>query len=356
MTDRSPLITKRFESGWIASMPRARPDTVFVLSYADGGLKTFRHAPGMSERAGSRWCHVVDVSQRFSSGELTIPARGDAFFFQAWFDAGWQVGDAEAVVRNNIEYGEPVVAGFLSDAMWRRGRRYDPDDVAGAEEEIAQAIRPPVQIGSGLVLTALNVRLALDSRQATAASEDFDEDRAARRQADRMRHLRSLVDGDESFLLMHLAEHRGDTGAVLNMLMQARERNDRTRMELLDRMLDKGFIQDADIAGLRDSVLGGGGMPALPSRNSAGLPLPPGSLPPGPPPTHAGPAAPYPASRPYPAAAPAAPVRPDPDGPQDQLGTAAAPVAPAPQAEPDAPTDGVAGWRDLRSRPRRGTS
>lgn len=313
MTDRSPLIIKRSESGWIATMPRARPDTVFVLSYADGGLKTFRHAPGMSERAGSRWCHVVDVSQRFSSGELTIPARGDAFFFQAWFDAGWQVGDAEAVVRNNIEYGEPVVSGFLSDAMWRRGRRYDPDDVAGAEEEITRAIHPPVQIGSGLVLTALNVRLALDSRQATAASEDFDEDRAGRRQADRMRRLRSLVDGDESFLLMHLAEHQGDTGAVLNMLMQARERNDKTRMELLDRMLKEGFIQDADIAGLRDSVLGGGGMPALPSGNSAGLPLPSGSPsgsppygspPPGAPQSGSAPASPYPAAAPAPPGAP----------------------------------------------------
>jgi hypothetical protein len=44
--------------------------------------------------------------------------------------------------------------------------------------------------------------------------EDFDEDRADRRQVDRIRRLRALVDGDESLLLLHLAGHQGDTGAA----------------------------------------------------------------------------------------------------------------------------------------------
>jgi hypothetical protein len=56
------------------------------------------------------------------------------------------------------------------------------------------------------------------------------------------------------------------------MLMQARERNDEVRTDLLNRMLERGFIQDADIGPLRDSVLGGGdtgGLPALPPRTAA---------------------------------------------------------------------------------------
>jgi len=355
MPDTTPVIIKKSESGLMSTMPRPRPDAVIVLSYNGGGLKTFRHAPNMSDRAGSRWYYVVDVSQRFSSGELTIPARGDVYFFQAWFDAGWQVSDPEEVVRNNIEYGEPVVSGFLSDALWRRGRSHDPDDAQGAEEEILRSVRPPVSMGGGLVLTALNVRLTLDEREAGATATDIDEARTGRRQAEKIRRMRGLVDGDESFLLMHLSEHPGDTGTVLQMLMQARERNDKVRLELLDRMLKEGFIQDADIGPLRDSVLGGGGsIPALPS----GTPQPTHSGPVYQPPAYQAPAYQAPAhqapgsSAPYPGPA-TAPV-PGPDAPQDQPATAVDPDA-DPPVRP-APSDGVAGWRDLRDRgPRRGS-
>ena len=337
MSDLTPLIITKSESRLMAAMPRPRPDAVIVLAYSGGGVKTFRHAPGMADRSGSKWCYVIDVAQHFSSGELTIPARGDVYFFRAWFDAGWQVSDPEEVVRHNIEHGEPVVSGFLSDALWRRGRAHDPDDAQGAEDEIRSAVRPPLAMGCGLALSALNVRLSLDSREADAAATDAEEARAGRRQTERVRRLRTLVDGDESLLLLHLSQHPGDTTTVLQMVTQARERNDRVRLELLDRMLKEGFIQDADIGPLRDSVLGGGGLVALPSG--------------GPPP--AGPAA-YPATvsvpsgpaatGPYPG--PTVAHGPGPGAPQDQPATAA---DPAPDAD-----NGVVRWRDLRDRgPRR---
>src|SRR4051794_31754683 len=118
MADDAPLILDKFEAGMLKGMPRAQPDTVFVLSYADSGLRTFHRAPGFADRTGSKWCYVVDRSQRFSSGELRIPAYGGVYFFSAWYDAAWQVSDAEAVVQANLRAGDPVVAGFLKSALW----------------------------------------------------------------------------------------------------------------------------------------------------------------------------------------------------------------------------------------------
>jgi hypothetical protein len=346
MADTSPLIIQKLESGLMTAAPRPGPNAVFVLSYNDGGLKIFQRGLGFTDRAGSRWCYVVDVSQRFSSGELQIPARGDIYYFQAWFDAGWQVSDAEAIVRNNIEFGEPLVSGFLSDALWRKGRCFDPEDVQGAEEEILRSIRPPLVIGSGLTLTALTVRLALDTRQATRGDEVRNDVHVGRLERARVQRLRGLVDGDESFLMIHLAQHPGDTGAVLQMITQARERNDQLRLGLLDRMLEKGFIQDADIGPLRDSILGGGGMPALQ----------PGS--------YTGPVHPNPALVQYPAPSPpptslssgylTQPV-PDPHGPRDLLPTVQKPAAQASE-ETDSSPGNVAGWRSVKDRrPDRGT-
>ncbi len=337
MADPQPLIIQKLESNLMTAPPRTRPDAVFVLSYRDGSIRTFRGGPGFGDRSGSKWCFVVDTSQRFSSGELQIPARGDVSYFQVWFDAGWQVNDPEAIVRDNIEIGEPVVAGFLKDAFWSRGRRFDPRDVQGVEEEIVRTVRPPLVIGSGLALTALTVRFAMDPRLQGYGVDTEDDVHRGRLEEARMHRLRSLVDDDESFLLYHLVQHRDDTGTVLQMITQARERNEQLRLDLLDRMLKEGFIQDGDIGPLRDSILSGGGLPALPTGTRGATPRPVPAIAPSP--STPSPSTPPPAA-PYPMVVPGVAVGPDPDGPQDL----------PPATQPDPPPTGVVGWRDLKNR------
>ena len=336
MADPQSLIIQKRESSLMKAPPRTRPDAVIVLSYRDGSVRTFRGGAWFGSRANSKWCFVVDTSQRFSSGELQIPARGDVAYFQGWFDAGWQVSDPEAIVRNNIEVGEPVVAGFLKNEFWRRGRHFDPRDVQGAEEEIVRTIRPPLAIGSGLALTALTVRLAMDPRLRGSDEEWEDDAHVGRLEQARMQRLRGLVHDDESFLLYHLVQHRDDTGAVLDLITQARERNEKLRLDLLDRMLERGFIQDGDIGPLRDSILGGGAVLALPQGPAGGAAPPTPAI--------------TPAITPNPVVVPGRPVGPDPDGPEDL------PAAAQPQPDPAPPADGVASWRNLRDRGPRGSS
>jgi len=122
--------------------------------------------------------------------------------------------------------------------------------------------------GNGLALTAVTARVVLDERQSSPV---------ARREADahtgvieqqRYARLRArLADGDQSFVLEHLAQHPEDTGTILQMLTVGRERNDQNRLALLDRLLNQGFVQEADVGGLRDAILGSPGV--LPAAHPA---------------------------------------------------------------------------------------
>lgn len=278
MADSSPVILQQIDAGLTSSMPKPRPDAVFVLSYSGGVLKTFTRTPPMSKRMGSKYCYVVDTSERHTGGTLRIPARGDVYFFAVTFDSNWQVTDPQIVIRRNVRDGDAVVAGYLEDALWRMSRSYPPDDVQGAEDEARQSLRAPFDLDGGLTVTRLSLRLTLDERQSGAAVEVDADIQAGRLAGSRVQRLRNLLDGDESFLLLHLAQHPDDTGSVLQMLAAARERGEQSRLGLLDRMLDRGFIQDADIGPLRDSILGNPNASALPP----GRPVPPAALPPGP--------------------------------------------------------------------------
>lgn len=264
MADSSPVILQKIDAGLIASIPKPRPDAVFVLSYSGGGLKTFTRTPPMSERMGSKYCYIVDASERHTSGSLRIPAMGDVYFFPLRYDATWQVTDPEVVVRRNVSDGDALVTGFLRDALWRLGRSYPAGDVQRAEDEARRSLRAPFDLGGGLTVTWLSIRLALDERQSEAAVEIDVDAHTGQLARSRVQRLRGLLDGDESFLLLHLAQHPDDTGSVLQILASSRERNEQVRLGLLDRMLDRGFIQDADIGPLRDSILGTPGAVALP--------------------------------------------------------------------------------------------
>jgi hypothetical protein len=275
MADSSPIILQKIDAGLIASIPKPRPDAVFVLSYGGGGLKTFNRTPPMSERIGSKYCYIVDLSERHTSGSLRIPAMGDVYFFQLGYDATWQVTDPEVVIRRNIGDGDAVVAGFLRDALWQIGRSYPPSAVQGAEDEARRYLEPPFDLGGGLAVTWLSIRLALDERQSEAAVEVDADAHSGRLARTRVQRLRGLLDGDESFLLLHLAQHPEDTGSVLQMITTSRERNEQLRLGLLDRMLERGFVQDADIGPLRDSILGAPGSLVLPPSR----PLPPALAP-----------------------------------------------------------------------------
>ncbi len=353
MPESAPIILDKIVSGMLGSVPRPTPSAAYVLSYSSGELRLFTRAPSMSDRMGSKYCFIVDASERHTSGTLSIPTRGDIYFFQVEFEASWYVSDPAAVVRRNATHGDELISSYLSNAMWRLGRNHPPNDAQGAEDEILQSLHAPWDLGNGITLTGISTRVVLDQRQSGSVAEIDADAHTGILEKNRFTRLRArLDDGDQSFVLEHLSQHPGDTGSVLQMLAATRERNEQTRLALFDRLVSQGYIQDADIGPLRDMILGGSSTPAL---TAGGGPVQHMITPIGPLATAAGPAQSIPAAS-------VAASWPDPDAPTTAVAGPRTPeyedvdpaAGPATAAAPAA-SGNVTNWKPVgQARPARG--
>lgn len=266
-------ILQRHESGWLTSAPKVGATEVYVLSYHDGRLQAFLRRPGFAERAGSRYCYVIDTSEQRTAWSFTAPSRRDAYYFTVFADVTWRVNDPEGLVRSGSQDAIQVIRTSIEDEMWYIARGFLPDDSAGAERACRQAAAMLDTRPAGLVVSRAVTRVTTDKSLTDATRHTGQElhrndiDRIHRQlEDDRVNHLRALMQGDDSMILLHLANNRADTGGVISMLMEARQRGESARSELFDKMVSNGFIQDSDVQGLRDSLLGSMGprTPALP--------------------------------------------------------------------------------------------
>jgi hypothetical protein len=272
MNHSSGVIVQVAAGGLFSGSPRALPSQVYVMAYNDGRVRALPGAPTASDRWGSRFCYIVDTAEQRTRGSFSVPARGDAYSFEAEVEATWKVTDPEAVVRAGLTDGEGVVLGRLKDVLWQLGRTFRPDEARGAESAARDVLRGLLPLDEGLTVLRSSVRFSTDRRITSAVVQSDSDTLQQSREAQRMRSLQSLVTGDESMLLMHLMQHPDDTREVLNMIIGARERNETVRLGLLDRMLANGFIQDGDLQGLREGVLGSAGAGQSISLGQAGSP------------------------------------------------------------------------------------
>ena len=261
--DDRPLITERLESRTFGRLPRVDAHCTYVLAYGGGEMRAFSHTPRFGDRAGTNRCYVVDTSPRSLHGTMRLPARGGRYFFDATYDVRWRVTDPVQVVRDNLHDGHDSVDGFLWGKLGPIGRQYDPEDAEGFEIHIynrlgAAAEAPGLPVGNGLGLIALTVVVTSDPRVIDRGVELDDDVHEGTITERRMRRLEHLLDGDGSAIRYHLARNPSDSAAVLQMIMEAKDKSERLRLEWLDRMRADDAIQDADYEQARAAVLGGG--------------------------------------------------------------------------------------------------
>jgi hypothetical protein len=378
VTHSDGVILNAVPSGLFTPPPRAQANNVYFVSYADGRLQAFSGAPAAADRWGSRFCYIVDIAEHRTWGSFELPSSNDAYSFTIEAETTWKVTNPEAVVRNNLTGGGDVVLARLKDELWLIGRQYAPGDAAGAELAARSALHRAIHLDQGITVLRCTARFRVDSHLTAAVLE---RDQATHQQGldvQRMQHLRQLVDGsDDSMIMLHLLQHPDDTGTILQMMTDARDKNQAVQMGLLDRMLENKLITDADAQPLRDRVLGQSVIPpplmrpiasrAQPQALPPAVAAPPPAVAPGPsqsqsqsqpaaPPaatkkvylvadtdtTTAPPPRMRPISRPHPA--PSAPAQAAPSAQPDP------PPAPDP-APPAPPAGGVRTWKSLRPAP-----
>ncbi len=257
MSQPSGVILRTVESSFFNAPPKAHPSNIYVVSYNDGRIRAFTGVPSATDRWASRFCYIVDTAERRVRSSITVPTSTDAYSFAIEVEATWKVTNPEAVVRANLSDGNEVVLARLQDELWVIGRDFRPQDAVGAETAARLALSQVRELDEGVTILRSTARFRVDARLTAAVIERDQDTHQGNRDEQKMLLLHRMVEGsDDAMILLHLMQHPDDTGTVLQMMTDARDKNQAVQLGLLDRMLEHNLITDADAQPLRDSVLG----------------------------------------------------------------------------------------------------
>ncbi|MGH3864893.1 MAG: hypothetical protein ACRDQ4_01930 [Pseudonocardiaceae bacterium] len=263
--------------------PVVNPGVAVVCSMADGQLEQVGKL-GMISRYRRRY--EVDIADHHDTVDSPLPTRDDVYHFQCSIVVGWRVNDPIEVVRRRVGDGLDLCHSRLLDRMREISREFEIQDCAKAEREINRAVVIPFTLLEGITIYHFSARLTLDAgaraylqaKIAAARESDLDKlrwrgdvERAhhdetmegirlsgeVQRDQQRMNAVRQALKGDNDLLLYHLAQNRGETGTIINMIRADRNSTEHERITLLKDLIDRHLIQDVDLDELRSELVSG---------------------------------------------------------------------------------------------------
>ena len=295
MAKSSGGVIQAVDASFFVAPPKAHPSRVYVVSYRDGHIRSFSGIPSAGDRFAGKFCYLVDTSEQHASSRCTVASAVDGYSFSVELSATWRVTDPEAAVLANLSDGNGLVLGALQDSLWQVGRRFQPDRAADAEAEARAGLARQVPLGSGITVLRAAARFEADAAVSTSNVDLGADAHQGALERQRMARLREMFDGTEAgALMLQLMRHPDDTGSVLTMMNENRDKEQALRLALqerdrahylalLDRALANNLISDHDAQPLRDLLFGQSGAGPL-TGSVAMVPIagrPPLSLPPG---------------------------------------------------------------------------
>ncbi|QKG21696.1 hypothetical protein [Actinomadura verrucosospora] len=243
--------------------PHPRPGAALVCSDREGRAVTWSRRPSIVDAPRLRRWYLVDVTRHQDTIAAEVPSRWDAMRFQLEADVQWAVTDAAVVVDQGLADGLAVVRS--RSAQRNRGvtRRHDIDDCDLAERELQDLYdRGPMVLGEGITIYSAVIRMHIDDPTARFQNEQrqIERTRSTERQnatleRERIDALRSTAKGEDDLLFLFLARHPDQVGSVLQSVAHRREITQKMQLDIFDRMVREGFIQEADIEPMRRLLL-----------------------------------------------------------------------------------------------------
>jgi len=263
--------------------PVVNPGVAVVCSMADGQLEQVGKL-GIIARYHRRY--EVDITDHHDTVDSPLPTRDDVYYFQCSIVIGWRVSNPIEVVRRGVVDGLDLCHSRLLDRIREISRDFEIQDCAKAEREINRAVGMPFPLLEGITVYHFSARLTLDAdaraylqaKIATDREADLDKLRRrddverthhdekietirlsgeVQRDQQRMNAVSQALKGDNDLLLYHLAQNRGETGAIINMIRADRSSTERERVTLLKDLIEHNLIQDVDLDELRSELVSG---------------------------------------------------------------------------------------------------
>jgi hypothetical protein len=243
--------------------PAPSPGMAIVYSDRNGvAVPPFGRASIRDAHRYKNW-YLVDVRRRHDTISASVPSRYDAMRFQLEADVTWGVTAPEVIVTYALEDVLETVKSRLLESFWQVTRTYDIDDCNTAERELQDTqLRGRLVLDEGITVFKVVVRLHIDEHTAEfqQKTRGLERDLVTDRQnveleRQRIEALRQTARGEDELLFLFLTRNPEQVGEVLRMIAQRREMTQKAQMALFDRMVDQGFIQEADIENMRGLLL-----------------------------------------------------------------------------------------------------
>lgn len=288
--------------------------TGFVLVNRRGEYRSFlpERWPTMGELLwkGGGTLYEVDMGRHWTSLELDLPSREEAFPIHAVVNVEWRVTDPAQIVRDGVNDVREALFPSLYHWLSTITRQFDVEDTAAAEGKALEALLTGQPIGDEYGLrTRISLRMRMDEPTATYAAKirEVQREISLEHETQKLRLLREestttlitrrveryrtiILAGDYDQFALQIAQNPDEVATVVQMLRDERHDNRRNVTDFVTRLLDSGAIDRYEIndqvrAALdwlkeaTDTVLRGPEQPArIPAQRDCNA-LPPADIP-----------------------------------------------------------------------------
>ncbi|GAA3447189.1 hypothetical protein [Planomonospora venezuelensis] len=254
--------------------PLPRPGVAVVYATRTGDAVVLPRRPsGLEVRRYQTW-HEVDITRHQDMVQADVRSKVDSMQFRLQAEVTWGVSDPAAIVRYGTTDGVGPVRSQLIDRAWRITRRFDIEQCDAAEEQLQGQFESGTMIlEEGITIFRAIIKLHSDAptaqfqadqrhlRRTGITDQTVHENRTRQErwnaglERDRIAALKQVATGEDDLLFLFLARHPDQVGSIIEQVGKRREINLSAQTALFDKMVDKGFIQEADIESMRQLLI-----------------------------------------------------------------------------------------------------
>lgn len=285
---QTPIILSHQSIGLLSfGQLQRRPNTAVVYATADGEvsqltkpLTLMQVLLGPYRTQYEVYTGVQDFTTTTANDPL--PAAEDRFSFSAKIEIQWHVDNAEIVVRKGIMDGQNIARRHVIERLRKISRRHAITQCRMVEEEINALtldVGIPIEY-AGILVDRVTAQVTLDDAageylrrrteiERASMIEQLQQPRARAAQAykwelelDRVEAVARALAGDFGLIAIHLDRHPDDTSKIIEMIharqQELEKRHDDRHKEftsIFQKMVDSGFIQNADATEIRTAIL-----------------------------------------------------------------------------------------------------
>jgi hypothetical protein len=251
----SPLILSEQAMTSLLVRRPVPPGRALLFATTTGDIVQLSKPPGLFTARRYRWRYEIDISDHYETLNEEVPSASGASFLLS-VDVGWRVSDPAQIVQRRILDGASIVRSRLLEAIRSITRSYLITDVGPAEQTINSAFGGRDQVyPEGITVFWLTARVSWDELETARQIRSRQQVHHTELERQRVAELRSYIRSEEDLVFLFLARHPDQVHTVIDDIRQRREMTEQARLDLFNRLVLNGLVQEADVESVRPLLM-----------------------------------------------------------------------------------------------------